>query len=236
MASILHDIISGIHVLTSFYLSIFLSFFPFIFRPLYPTFLLSPRPPYLSSGKFTPIKQWFYYDGSDSLSDEVSAINMFVSVYVILYFCLSVIFALLPLLLLQSVFITSSSSSTSLYWPLRIKQTYHAMPCHAMPDKFQPTISSLFIPTSQLILYTSNFYPSLPHYITSIHTAPSRLCCHSLWVQIRWSDSSIWNGCTAQARPIEHVPGGGRSHWVSGQYSKVQYSTGRYSEMPCNGD
>ena len=107
------------------------------------------------------------------------------------------------------------------------------VPCHAMPDKFQPTISSLFIPTSQLILYTSNFYPSLPHYITSIHTAPSRLCCHSLWVQIRWSDSSIWNGCTAQARPIEHVPGGGRSHWVSGQYSKVQYSTVQEDIVRC---
>ena len=88
---------------------------------------------------------------------------MFVSVYVILYFCLSVIFALLPLLLLQSVFITSSSSSTSLYWPLRIKQTYHAMPCQTSSN--QPSPHSSFQPLSLFFILLT----SILHCHTTLH-------------------------------------------------------------------
>jgi hypothetical protein len=47
-----------------------------LFFPVYPVLLPPFRPlPPLLLGKFTPMKQWFYFDGSDSLSDQVRSTN-----------------------------------------------------------------------------------------------------------------------------------------------------------------
>lgn len=144
-----------------------------------------------SSGKFTPIKQWFYFDGSDSLADEVGILAdydtaPFLFLYPFPFF----------LYLRHSMLFSSQFNLPFL--------------SHSLSPLSPP-------PTSFFILnlhYKSSLYTS---HSTLLPFPPTAAVCRSSGpkgLPIRWTNSCVWNGRTAQARVFKCIFSGGRGHRV----------------------